>query len=44
MNSMSLLYMSENYTRNHFLNTDRIRMQMMKSKDESSIGQQAHPH
>ena len=36
----SVLHMSENNMRNHFLNIDLIRMQMMKSKDRSNIGQQ----
>ena len=35
----NVLHMSENNMRNHFLNIDLIRMQMMKSKDRSNIGQ-----
>lgn len=40
--NMSALHMSENEVRNHFLNTDLIMMQMTKSRDKSSIGQQPH--
>lgn len=40
--SMSVVHMSENDTRNHFLNTD-LMIQTVKSKDKSSTGQQAHP-
>ena len=31
--NVPVLHMSENNMRNHFLNIDLIRMQMMKSKD-----------
>ena len=41
--SMSALHMSEKEARNHVLNTDLIMMQMTKSRDKSSIGQQSHP-
>lgn len=42
--NMSALHMSENEARNYFLNTDLIMMQMTKSRDKSSIGQQSQPH